>query len=62
MLVLAILLYVERPRRDSGLTQGGVMDSLPALPDMWQRFKHSGGNPAVVALLVLPVVRIVVAK
>jgi hypothetical protein len=62
MLALAILLYVVRPRRDSGLTQGGVMDSLPALPDMWSRFKQSGGNPAVVALLVLPVVRIVMAS
>ena len=62
MIVLAILLCVMRPRRDSGLGAGGVMDSLPALPDMWHRLKHTGGNPTVIALLVLPIVRIVMAS
>jgi hypothetical protein len=62
MIVLAILLHVLRPRRGSGLAQCGVLDSLPPFPDVWRRFKHSGGNPVVVALLVLPIVRIVMAS
>jgi hypothetical protein len=62
MIVLTILLYVLRPRRDSGMRKHGLMDSLPAFPDMWRRFKHSAGNPTVIALLVLPIVRIVVAS
>ena len=57
MVLLAIMMHVVRPPRDSGLTPRGL--DLPPLAYMWRRFKHSCRQPPILALMLLPIVRIV---
>jgi hypothetical protein len=56
MVLLAIIMHVVRPPRDSGLTPRG--SNLPPPAYMWRRFKHSCRQPPILVLMLFPMVRV----
>jgi hypothetical protein len=60
MVLLAIIMHVVRPPRNSGLTARRRGLDLPPPAYMWRRFKHSCRNPVVQVLALLPILRILV--
>jgi hypothetical protein len=57
-LLIAILMHVARPPRHSGLAQRRRGWTLPSPSYMWRRLQHSCGNPVLLILLCLPVLKI----
>lgn len=55
--LLAILMQVARPPRESGLARRGL--NLPPPAYVWRRFKRLFRRPGVLMLLLLPLVRMV---
>ena len=60
VVLLAIVMHVARPPRDSGLAPQGL--NLPPPAYLWRRFKRSARHPGVLMLLFLPIVRMVLAR
>jgi hypothetical protein len=58
MVLLAIMIHVVRPPRNSGLTPRRRGLDLPPPAYMWRRFKHRCRFPPILVLLFLPIVRI----
>jgi hypothetical protein len=61
LILLAILVNVVRPPRNSGLTPRRIGWELPPPAYMWRRFKRQCRQPPLLALMFLPIVRAVVA-
>jgi hypothetical protein len=59
-LLLAIMLHVARPPRDSGLVQQGV--NLPPPAYMWRRFKRLSRHPPILILFFLPIMKVVLPR
>jgi hypothetical protein len=62
MILLAIMMHVVRPPRNSGSTPRRQTLRLPPARYMWDRLKHQGREPLLLVLVVSPILRTMLAR
>jgi hypothetical protein len=61
MILIELIMNVVRPPRNSGLTPRRRGLDLPPAAYMWRRFNHECRQLPMLALIILPIVRAMVA-